>query len=144
MKEAVTNDYEDQEQSLLTAACWRKGWANWGASDPDLADMSAKVMMHSKATRAQHYLESAEGDLAAMGPRILGRIMGGSEEESGDSRPEEEVPQEQRARKQRKHSPTASEDESSDSLPEEELRGGKKTSSRPEDIKDETASRERI
>ena len=75
MKDSVTNTYEDQEQTMLTSLCWWKGWANWVASDPDLADISAKVMMHSKATRAQHYLESAEGDLATMDQQIMQKII---------------------------------------------------------------------
>ena len=47
-----------------------------------MADISARVMMHSKPTHDQHYREMAEGDLAVMGPQIMEKIMADSDSES--------------------------------------------------------------
>ena len=81
MKEKITDSYDDQEQTHLSAMCWRKGWANWGAADPELEAISARVMMHSQATRKQHYLEGAEQELVQMGKKVTKRILEESEEE---------------------------------------------------------------
>ena len=85
MKEHITNTFPIQEQTGLTAMAWRKAWAKWGAKDPELHELSARIMQHSTAVREQHYTAHEESDLARLGNKVRGRIMAHEDSEDPDT-----------------------------------------------------------
>jgi hypothetical protein len=72
-----------KEMKTWTAKCWRHAWSNWSedSSDPEMAALAAKVMMHSPGVRTKHYVEQNRSDAARFSKAIVGHLVDRDEDE---------------------------------------------------------------
>ena len=72
-----------KEMKTFTAKCWRHAWSNWAEddTDPEMAALAAKVMMHSPGVRMKHYVEQKKSDAAKFSKAIIGHLVDRDDEE---------------------------------------------------------------